>query len=49
MSKNNKKNPTKCKVEVDCKATASLQEEVKADLKEEDKPLEELLDVKNNS
>lgn len=44
MKSNNKKNPSKCKVEVECKATAALNEEVKAELEEEDKPLKEILD-----
>ena len=47
MSKNDKKNPSQCKIEVECRATASLQEEVQADLKQEDKPLEEILDTDN--
>ena len=44
MKCNNKKTPSKCKVEVECKATAALNEEVQAELKEKDKPLKELLD-----
>lgn len=44
MKSNNKKNPSKCVVEVECQATASLKEEIKAELKEQDKPLKEILD-----
>jgi len=43
-SHNDKKNPSKCSVKVECKATAALQEQVEAELQEEDKPLEEILD-----
>lgn len=45
---NNKKNPSKCSVKVDCKATAALEEQVEAELQEEDKPLEEILDETNS-
>lgn len=41
---NNKKNPSKCSVKVECKATAALEEQVEAELQEEDKPLEDILD-----
>ena len=43
-SHNDKKNPSKCSVKGECKATAALQEQVEAELQEEDKPLEEILD-----
>ena len=42
-TENNKKNPSKCVVDIECKATAALQGEIMAELEEEDKPLEELL------
>ena len=38
----------KCESELSCKASASLNESVKADLQSEDKPLEELLNEENN-
>ena len=43
-TENNKKNPSKCVVEVNCKATAALHDQVMAELEEEDKSLKELLD-----
>ena len=39
----------KCESKLSCKASASLNESVKADLQSEDKPLEELLNEKDNS
>ena len=39
----NKEKPIKCESILHCKATATLKEAVKADLEEEDKPLEEIL------
>lgn len=39
----------KCDSKLSCKASACLNESVKADLQSEDKPLEELLNEKNNS
>ena len=38
----------KCESELSCKASASLNESVKADLQSEDKSLEELLNEENN-
>lgn len=38
----------KCESKLSCKASASLNESVKADLQSEDKPLEELLNEENN-
>ncbi len=38
----------KCESELSCKASASLNKSVKADLQSEDKPLEELLNEENN-
>ena len=43
-TENNKKNPSKCVVELNCKATAALHDQVMAELEEEDKSLQELLD-----
>ena len=40
----NKENPVRCESILHCKATAALKKSAKADLKEEDKPLEEVLD-----
>jgi hypothetical protein len=39
----NKEKPIRCESILNCKATATLKESVKADLEEEDKPLEEIL------
>ena len=39
----NNKKPVKCESELCCKATAALNKKVEAEMKEEDKPLEELL------
>jgi hypothetical protein len=47
-TENNKKNPSKCVVEVNCKATAALHDQVMAELEEEDKSLQELLDDDKN-
>ena len=44
MKHSNKKTPSKCDIEVECRATAALSEEVQAELEEQDKPLKELLD-----
>ena len=41
---NNKDKPAKCESVLHCKATATLKAAIKAELDEEDKPLEELLD-----
>ena len=41
--------PKKCESELSCKASASLNESVKADLQSEDKPLQELLNEKDKS
>ena len=40
----NKEKPIKCESILHCKATAALEKSVKADLEEEDRSLEELLD-----
>tara|TARA_Y100001963_G_scaffold141812_1_gene210525 strand:+ start:230 stop:427 length:198 start_codon:yes stop_codon:yes gene_type:complete len=40
---NEKNKPMKCEVELNCKATAALEEEIKEDLVAEDKSLEELI------
>lgn len=39
----NKKEATKIEASLNCKATAALQKQVAEELKEEDKPLKELL------
>lgn len=39
-----KKESTPCEASLECKATASLQEEVIEELTAEDKPIEEILD-----
>ena len=39
----------KCDSKLSCKASASLNESVKAELEAEDKPLEDLLNEKDNS
>ena len=43
-----KENPTKCETTICCKATAALDKSVAADLKKEDKNLQELLDDKDD-
>jgi hypothetical protein len=48
-AKNNKKNPSQCTIQVECKATASLNEKTKEELQEEDKPLKEILDDPNSN
>ena len=45
---NKKKETTECEASLECKATASLQEEIKEELVAEDKPLKEILDEKND-
>lgn len=40
---NNKEKPARCESVLHCKATATLKAAIKAELDEEDKPLEELL------
>jgi len=39
-----KEKPVRCESILHCKATAALKKSVEADLEEEDKPLEEVLD-----
>ena len=41
---NNKKCNSQIKTEVTCKATAALDEQVKEELKEQDKPIGEIID-----
>ena len=41
--KNKKDDVLKCDIELECKASASLKEEIKEDLVAEDKSLEELI------
>ena len=41
---NNKDKPARCESVLHCKATTTLKAAIKAELDEEDKPLEELLD-----
>ena len=41
--KSSEEKPVRCESILHCKATAALKKSVKADLEEEDKPLEEIL------
>ena len=43
-----KQESTPCEASLECKATASLQEEVKEELTAEDKPIQEILDEQND-
>lgn len=49
MATLNKKEPSKCESKLCCKASASLNKSVQADLQKEDKPLGELINEEDIS